>query len=184
MHALQSVQGTATIGGIGMRIRQIKPDYWRDSRLHNTRGITADVREFYIGLWGIADDYGWLRLDVPEMASELYRYRSPGRRQRDVAHWLELLAGIGRIHVADCLQHAVIPKLAAHQRIGGTKAQTYLLEHQKCPPPQGSADLRDVPHGSVSVTVGNGKERNGKESNVSDFEDALARAQAKAGKAS
>ena len=164
-----------------MRIRQIKPDYWRDSRLHNTRGITADVREFYIGLWSVADDYGYLRWDVPEVASELYRYRSAARRERDAQAWMERLVGIGRVRLLEGCDHAFIPKLTAHQKIGGTKSQTYLLEHQRCVPP-GSANSAEVPPTSASNGKGKGTVGEGTESNVSDFENALARAQAKAGK--
>jgi len=166
-----------------VRIRQIKPDYWRDSKMHNTRGITADVREFYIGLWGVADDYGYFRWDVPEVASELYRYRSAARRERDVSEWMRRLVGIGRVRLLEGCDHAFIPKLTAHQRVGGTKSQTYLLEHQKCVPPPTSGNSAEPPqssgrNGTVKGTVGNGEE-----SNVSDFENALARAKAKAGAA-
>jgi hypothetical protein len=164
-----------------VRIRQIKPDYWRDSRLHNTRGITADVREFYIGLWGVADDYGYFRWDVPEVASELYRYRTPGRRERDAAEWMRRLVGIGRVRLLDGCDHGFIPKLTAHQKVGGTKSQTYLLEHQKCVPPQSSANSAEAPPTSASNGKGKGTVGNGQESNVSDFEDALARAKARAG---
>ncbi len=163
-----------------MRIRQIKPDYWRDSRLHNTRGITADVREFYVGLWGVADDYGWFRWDVPEVASELYRYQSAARRERNAAEWMRRLVAIDRVRLQDCA-HGFIPKLTAHQRIGGTKSQTYLIEHQKCEPPHGSADFRTAPQTSGRNVTVEGTVGKGKESNVSDFDDAIARAKAKAG---
>ena len=39
-----------------MRIRQIKPSWWLDKDLQ-TR-LSADAREFYIGLWMLADDAG------------------------------------------------------------------------------------------------------------------------------
>lgn len=167
-----------------MRIRQIKPDYWKDSRLHNTHGITADVREFYVGLWGIADDLGYFRWDVPEVASELYRYQTPHRRERNTAIWMERLVEIERVVLLDC-GHGFIPRLAKHQKIGGTKSQTFLLEHQKCVPPQTSANSAEPPSPSVVVKgKGDGKERNGTESNGRPderFENAMARAKAKAG---
>ena len=130
-----------------MRIRSIKPEYWNDPRLHNSPGITADVREFYIGLWGLSDDIGWLRWDVSQIGSELYSYRSVKVRERQVEEWGQRLANIGRIRIDPC-GHAFIPKLTSHQRIGGTKSQTAWLQHQKCLSPQSSAEFREPPQGS------------------------------------
>jgi len=167
-----------------MRIRQLKPDYWRDSRLHNTPGITADVREFYIGLWGVADDEGFLRWDLPEVASELYRYQSPARRERNVGAWVERLVAIGRVEFLPCGVHAYIPKLTTHQRIGGKRSQTYVTEHLSCGKSTRVREDMDLPQLSARNGKGNGRERNGTESNgKTDYEDALARAAAKAGRA-
>jgi hypothetical protein len=41
-----------------VRIRQVKPAFWADSRLAE---LPERTRLFYIGLWMIADDAGWLR---------------------------------------------------------------------------------------------------------------------------
>ena len=48
-----------------MRIRQIKPDYWRDEVI---AAMPDSVARFYIGIWQEADDAGWLRWNVPEIA--------------------------------------------------------------------------------------------------------------------
>jgi hypothetical protein len=159
-----------------MRIRQIKPDYWRDSRLHNTRGITADVREFYVGLWGVADDAGFLRWDVSEIAAELYRYRTVITRERQVNTWSGRLVEIGRVVLMDC-EHAYLPNLTKHQKIGGNRSEHIWRQHQRCLPGQVHTSS-DESISSPTVGEGKGKERNGK---VSDFDDALARARMKAG---
>lgn len=145
-----------------MRIRQIKPSYWDDTRLHHTPGISADVREFYIGSWQIADDIGWLVWDVSAIAKQLYGWQPVARRERNVREWGARLAAIGRLNIYEC-GHAHIPTLAKHQRIGGTKAEGAYREHAlKCVSPQSSADLRKSPQTSdtvSNVTVGKGTER-------------------------
>ena len=155
-----------------MRIRQIKPSYWDDTRLHHTPGIGAEVREFYIGTWQLADDIGWLAWDVSAIAKQLYGWQSVTRRERNVREWGARLAGIGRLTIYEC-GHAYIPTLSKHQRIGGTKTEGVAKEHQKCviqPPSAGSMDesisLRTPPQSfpTVSnVTERKGKEGNGKE---------------------
>lgn len=151
-----------------VRIRQIKPDYWNDVKLHHTSGISAEVREFYIGTWQLADDIGWLRWDVSGIAKQLYGWQSVTRRERNVQEWGARLAGIGRLLIYEC-GHAYIPTLTRHQRIGGTRAEGSWKEHQSCLSPQSSADLRKPPQSSVTVsnvTVGNVTERKGKESHL------------------
>ena len=145
-----------------MRIRQIKPSYWDDTRLHHTPGITAEVREFYIGTWQLADDIGWFAWDVSAIAKQLYGWQSVKRREHNVQEWGIRLASIGRLLIYEC-GHAYVPTLTKHQRIGGTKAEGSYREHQNCLSPQSSADLRKVPQGSD--TVSNVTERKGKESN-------------------
>ena len=52
-----------------MRIRQVKPAFWTDARI---AALPAPARLFYIGLWMVADDAGWLRWDPSQIANELY----------------------------------------------------------------------------------------------------------------
>jgi hypothetical protein len=56
-----------------VRVRLIRPAYWTDTDLH-TR-LTADQREFYVGLWMLADDDGYVSWDVDRVGAELYPYR-------------------------------------------------------------------------------------------------------------
>lgn len=144
-----------------MRIRSVKPEYWKDARLHNTPGITADVREFYIGTWGLADDTGWLRWDIPAIGAELYAYRPARTREHNIAQWSERLVKLRRLVIGDC-GHAFVPKLSQHQRIGGNKTDHIAREHQRCALPQSVRTDTDK-DGQVrtggEVKGGEGKER-------------------------
>lgn len=98
-----------------MRIRQIKPDYWRDELVAS---LPDSVSRFYIGLWQEADDSGWLLWNVAEIAHDLYGYQPRGRRERWVRDRGEALAAVGRLHIHEC-GHGFLPNLTKHQRFGG-----------------------------------------------------------------
>lgn len=114
------------------RIRQIKPSWFLDKELR--RGTTADAREFYVGLWMLADDDGWLAWDEERIAAELYPFDPIRRREDRVAKWsdaLERLNGTSpHLVVYDC-GHAVVPKMAAHQRIAGNRTTTVHRRHEE-----------------------------------------------------
>ena len=146
------------------RIRQIKPSWFLDKELR--RGTTADVREFYIGLWMIADDEGWLKWDADRIGAELYPYEPFIRRERNVERWGDVLMGLNaeRAHLVlyDC-GHGFLPHMKQHQRIAGTRAEANAKEHRDV--------CRDVRRrlrlhvatgspGKGKGRVGNGKERN------------------------
>lgn len=143
-----------------MRIRQIKPDYWRDRLLAT---LSADVREFYIGLWMQSDDAGWMRWDVGELGADLYPYRPVAKRERSIAEWGETLQKAKRIVIHDC-GHAEIPNLVRHQRLSGAAKQvhTHRREHEvRC--------LSHIPADSRAdplLPARNGKEREGTEGDI------------------
>jgi hypothetical protein len=146
-----------------MRIRQIKPSWWLDKDL---RRLTAAEREFYIGLWMLADDAGWLELDVERIAAELYPYDGTRRRERFVATSLERIANVDPDdpHLAryDC-GHGQVVNLAKHQHLGGRPVYTVRDSHARgCA--RHDADARP---GRVMVGNGIGRERNGRVSNGS-----------------
>lgn len=136
-----------------MRIRQVKPAFWTDATIAE---LPASVRLFYIGLWMLADDAGWFRWDVPQIANELYGYESRRKRERDVGAFADLLEGSQRFARLDC-GHAFIPTLMTHQRISGEgkRVLTFSREHQSCP--RVPAETRDSP--PIPDTVRNGRER-------------------------
>ena len=112
------------------RIRQIKPSWFLDKELR--RGTTADAREFYIGLWMLADDAGYLSWDEERIAAELYPFEPIARRERNVAKWADVLERLDpdepHLVVWTC-GHARVPKMPGHQRIAGTQAHGVKKAH-------------------------------------------------------
>ena len=89
----------------------IRPAYWTDADLH-TR-LTADVREFYIGLWMEADDAGYVEWDAIRIGADLYPYRGLAWRKTNIPKWVALLDP--HVQVLDCGKHLVIPNIPKHQ---------------------------------------------------------------------
>lgn len=90
----------------------IRPAYWTDADLQ-TR-LTAEQREFYIGLWMLADDEGFVAWDPARVGAELYPYRSPSWRAKRLDDWLTLL-GSDHARLLECGRHVVIPNLPKYQ---------------------------------------------------------------------
>ncbi|MGI9117219.1 MAG: hypothetical protein ACR2JV_06255 [Gaiellales bacterium] len=129
-----------------MRIRQIKPAFWSDPRMAE---LSEATRLFYIGLWMIADDAGWLRVDIAEIARDLYGYEDRAPREAKVRVMLDELIGHRRAVVHDC-GHATIPTMTDHQRMSSSTrpVKTSWTEHQRdCV----SADVRGRPPMSAEV---------------------------------
>jgi hypothetical protein len=143
---------------VTMRIRQVKPGFWTDAKLAELR---EPVRLFYIGLWMIADDAGWLRVDVPEIARDLYGFDGRKRREANVATYLEALVAAKRVRVEEC-GHALVVKLRDHQHLAGSTKQVKTIEreHARCAP-QNPAGPRIDPPPPAPVSKGLGKVRNG-----------------------
>lgn len=144
------------------RIRQIKPSWWLDKNLR--RNTSADAREFYIGLWQLADDAGILEWDVERIGAELYPYDAVSRRERNVAKWADALAAVQpespHLVVWTC-GHAAVPKMPGHQRIAGKQTFTLRDRHRECRSPS----RREPPSATDSHgigRVGEGTERVGR----------------------
>ena len=136
-----------------MRIRQIKPEWWDDKALH-TR-LSADCREFYIGLWHNADDAGWLRWDLDAIAATLYPFKTMRVRERQVRSWASEIQHLDttRPHLVihSCGRHAQLPKMPGHQVVAATRKWTkYAAEHA------GQCTSNDNAMTSPEGTVGNG----------------------------
>ena len=108
-----------------MRIRQVRPEFFTDPVLGR---LSNDARLIYIGLWCIADDAGWLEWDVPHIAAMLSPYQSVLVRERMTTRAAEQLVAAERVQVFPC-GCALIPRLADHQKIGGTKSFTFRDRH-------------------------------------------------------
>lgn len=145
-----------------MRIRQIKPSYWSDSALQ--LHLDAATREFYVGLWMLADDAGWLDWDVPAIGKELYGFQPVHRREKAIERMAEALAALDARHphliILDC-GHAQVPKIVAHQRFGGRPVYSVRDVHARdCSRLRDDArDCAPLPHTVGNGRVGNGRER-------------------------
>lgn len=148
-----------------MRIRQVKPAFWSDATIAE---LSEKTRLFYIGLWMIADDAGWLRWNASEIARDLYGYEPRGRREKRVQDMFSELVGTERVVLEPC-DHAVIPSLPGHQRLAGSTKQvtTVFSEHlRECVgvsrnPPHIPAGSRHGKERSGTDVERSGEERNG-----------------------
>ena len=135
-----------------MRIRQVRPEFWTDEVMAS---LPPAVRLFYIGLWNVADDAGWIAWRVPHIGAVLFPYDSARRRERLIAEWSEGLVAAGRLSIHDC-GCAQVPTLSRHQRVSGKQSFTALEAHKQHSVRSGKqSPLSDSP-----VTERNGKERN------------------------
>jgi hypothetical protein len=109
-----------------MRIRSVRPDFWQDDTLGH---LSDSVRLFYIGLWCVADDAGWLEWKPAQIGAALYPYRIPAARVRSIETWGETLVEAGRIvrHPCGC---AYIPTMTKHQKAGGNPSYQYRDKHK------------------------------------------------------
>ena len=103
----------------------MRPEFWTDETI---AGLPDAARLFYIGLWGVADDAGWLEWQPRRIGALLYPYRTAHRRETDIKTWSAQLTELGRLRLLECgCGH--IPTLARHQRITGRQAFTYKDRH-------------------------------------------------------
>ncbi len=145
---------------MSLRIRQVKPDYWRDQRLAD---LSDTDRLVYIGLWMEADDAGWLRLNVTEIGADLYPLTARTTREKRIAGAVDELVTNGRVEVFEC-GHALVPNLVRHQRFASLDKRVHTVQraHQAClatPVPQEPAVTRTFP--ARSGKEGRVKEREG-----------------------
>lgn len=148
-----------------MRIRQVKPSWFTDKALQT--GVRADTREFYIGLWMLADDDGWFEWDEDAIGVAIYGFLPLARREHLIAkHTLalmELTPTAPHLLMHPC-GHSQVPKMPQHQRVSEMKR--VMTDHKrhtegKCPIPTGPRGAPRVPE-APPVGSGNGK-RNGTE---------------------
>lgn len=168
-----------------MRIRQVKPSFWTDATIAQ---VSYQARLFYIGLWCVADDAGYIEWRPVELGALLFPYEAPRARERHISAWTDELTASGRLSLNEC-GCAVIPTMPLHQRIAGKQAFTVRDKHDRLHRGKAPTTARDsgpvtsraqkasaaasvseqIATGGYQVltdspgngTVGNGKERNG-----------------------
>jgi hypothetical protein len=154
-----------------MRIRQVKPEFWRDSVMAH---MSDTVRLVYIGLWMEADDAGYLRLAVDEIARDLWDAPRATRERRLTAALADLEAS-GRVVRQECGTHAIIPTLTDHQRLAAPEKRVHTIQREharECLSPQVPASPRVSPARNGKVREGNGKGRGGVGGDAAGVEDA------------
>lgn len=99
-----------------MRIRSIKPEFWRDAL---TGEWGAELALFYIGIWGVADDAGRLPLDPRLVRADIDPFDTKFGGMAGVADLLEELVRLHRIlpYEVEGRRFALVANFAAHQRI-------------------------------------------------------------------
>jgi hypothetical protein len=136
-----------------VRIRQVRPEFWTDE----TMALLAyPVRLFYIGLWNVADDAGWMEWRPNRIGAVLFPYESPKRRERDITAWAERLVEVGRLVIHEC-GCAQVPTLSKHQRVSGKQSFTAFDGHS----PHALRIGKQSPLSDSPVEEGRGTERNG-----------------------
>lgn len=142
----------------------MRPEFFSDETL---AGLPDAARLFYIGLWLVADDGGWMEWRPSRIGALLYPYESAKRREANIAAWSERLVDKGRLLIYDC-GCAAIPTLPRHQRISGKQSFAVREMHRGKHEP-----LTDKPRllTDSPVTVGNGTVGNG----MSEFQNRVPR---------
>jgi len=69
------------------RIRTIKPDFWEDEKIAT---LPIPCRLFYIGVWGLADDWGLFRANPVILKAKLFPY-DENLRLSELNRWLDAL---------------------------------------------------------------------------------------------
>lgn len=140
-----------------MRGRYLMREYWSDSDLFLR--LTADEREFYIGLWMLADDEGWMPRDVPAIGAHLFRYEDQAPRMARVRAGLERLRQLGKVesYRCGCLH---LPAVERYPR-AGKKTTEHHIAHQShsktFKPTKSHSNLSPVPSSPIptkSVVAG------------------------------
>ena len=153
-----------------MRVRMIRPSYWTDADLHMR--LTADVREFYIGLWMLSDDAGYLPWDVTRVGAELYPFRGYAWWVDQLPTMLETL-GEGHARLLACGRHVLLHNLPRHQSPPKPSYQNQRA-HDACRfpvAPSGTSGDHVAPSGTSTGREGKGKGLKGGASPRSDDEN-------------
>lgn len=110
-----------------MRIRSVKPEFWRS---HTLSKLTREQRLTWIGLWGCADDYGVGRDNPWLIAADLYAgdmAHDPHATIELVTSTFDALEAAGAINrfEHDGEQFYSIPKWERHQSISRPARSAY-----------------------------------------------------------
>ena len=108
-----------------MRGRYLMREYWSDSELFLK--LTADEREFYQGLWMLADDDGWLPRDVSGIGAAIFQYLDRKPREALVVERLTRLQRLGKVRSLRCC--LFLPTVPNYPR-SGNKSHVHRDAHR------------------------------------------------------
>lgn len=114
----------------------MRPEFWSDAIVGRLPDAT---RLFYIGLWNLADDEGWLVWESAEAGALLFPYKTSARRERENAVALNVLERAERVKRYDC-GCVEVPRLKDHQRVSGVRSTKVRDLHQ-----QAHKDAKQLP---------------------------------------
>jgi len=95
-----------------VRIRSVKPDFWRDRE--TTGRWPADMKLLYVGLWGVADDEGRFEVDYDLLRADLDPFGSTWTAIGTVLARL-VETGCVSVYESEGRTYGFIPKFKAHQ---------------------------------------------------------------------
>jgi hypothetical protein len=150
-----------------VRTRLLRPEFWADAKMAD---LPESARLTYMGLWGLADDDGYLVWQPRDIAAELYRFETPRRRETKVERNLAVLVEAGRVVVLPCGRHALIPSLPRHRVKGGNTSD----QHHKAHTSTCSVHTGTYKSASVLVSVSESVSVSGP-AGKSDFKEAMTR---------
>lgn len=111
------------------RTRLIRPSFYRSAA---TGGLSAETRDFLLGLTTLADDAGWMLWRPAEIAANLYSYEPPARRSRDVERRAQELVDRNLVRIEPCGCAYLTTLLRDHAAKGGNRSfaiSTWHREH-------------------------------------------------------
>ncbi len=135
-----------------MRIRTIKPEFWKHDRVAE---MTYSARLLFIALWGMADRRGRLEDRPRRIKAECFPYDDCDVEA--VLHEIELFGFIDR-YEAEGVRVIQVISFEKHQRISGKEAEA----ESKLPAKQPGTD-REANEKLPGAQEGKGKERKGRE---------------------
>ena len=132
-----------------MRIRSVKPDFWRDEI---TGLMVPDVALFYVGLSGYADDDGRFEWSPALIRADLDPYDAKWRGLDGIASMLEALLRLKRVvrYEVEGRTYGFIPTQKKHQKPNRPSPS------KLPPPPDGLTATAVSNHCTLTAGVGEG----------------------------
>lgn len=140
------------------RIRTIKPDFWTDEKIVE---LPIEARLFFIGSWNFADDFGNIQRSPKKLKMQIFPADAI-----DCEPIIQSLIAHGLF-----IEYDVDGEKYLH--IKGFKAHQVINRPSKTGLPQPKSTQAQLPLTDPSLTEGKGRERKGKDKDMSGSPDAI-----------